>query len=419
MKKVTNQRTPRTELRNGCSRTEVFISPKNYKSLRNKSDLQKDWFVECRFHDPKFVGKYPKGFQYRKRANFETIQERKEAVKILKELMENELDKKFFNPITQTYMRSEGNELHPKIDFKSAIENGMGKLSGSEKHLSDVKIAMNRFCKALDEMNYSFLATDEIKIWHIRNVFDYMNLQKTPNYYNKFRQYLSDLFKLFIQFNCAETNPMRDIPKAKLQPKFREVLTDRELMFIDPYLKKNYYSFYRYRMIFGFSAGRTAEFFRVQKKHVDIEKQEFKVLIKKGPYSVWETKIILLDAVPFWNEILELSKSPDDYLFSVGLIPGPKPIKPYQITKRWERLVKNSDKIKDENDEVLKITADFYSLKHKLIDDLEELQSETPIIPIGNPAQILANHKTESTTGIYAQGRIRRKNEALKRIKLG
>ena len=118
---------------------------------------------------------------------------------ILKELMENELDKKYYNPITQTYMRSEGNELHHKIDFKSAIENGIKKLSGSERHIGDVKIAMKRFCKALDDMNYSFLATDEIKIWHIRNVFDFMGLQKTPNYHNKFRQYLSDLFKICTQ----------------------------------------------------------------------------------------------------------------------------------------------------------------------------------------------------------------------------
>lgn len=419
MKKVTNQRSARTELRNGCSRNEVFISPKNYKSLRNKSDLQKDWFVECRFFDPKFSGKYPKGFQYRKRANYETLQERKEAVILLKELMENELDNKFYNPISKNYMRSEGNELHPKIDFKSAIENGMKKLSGSEKHLGDVKIAMNRFCKALDDMNYSFLATDEIKIWHIRNVFDYMNLQKTPNYFNKFRQYLSDLFKIFIQYNCAESNPMRDIPKAKIEPKFREVLSDYQLKYIDPYLKKNYYSFYRYRMIFGYSAGRTAEFFRIQKKHVNIEKQEFSVLIKKGPYQVWETKVIMLDAVPYWEEILELCNSPEDFIFAKGLVPGVKPIKPSQITKRWERLVKNSVKIKDENDEVVKVTADFYTLKHKLIEDLEELQSSTPIIPIGNPAQIMANHKSESTTGIYAHGRARRKNEALKKIKFG
>ena len=54
---MTNKRKTKKQLRNGCSRTEVFISPKNYKTLKNKSDLTKDWFVECRFYDPLFKDK--------------------------------------------------------------------------------------------------------------------------------------------------------------------------------------------------------------------------------------------------------------------------------------------------------------------------------------------------------------------------
>lgn len=57
------------KLKNNCHRTEIFISPKNYKQLRKKEDLQKQWFVECRFFDPIFSSKYPKGFQYRIRMN--------------------------------------------------------------------------------------------------------------------------------------------------------------------------------------------------------------------------------------------------------------------------------------------------------------------------------------------------------------
>lgn len=57
----------RIAVRNGCSRTSVFISPKNYKSLKSKKDLEKDWFVECKFYDPEFQEKYPNGFQFRRR----------------------------------------------------------------------------------------------------------------------------------------------------------------------------------------------------------------------------------------------------------------------------------------------------------------------------------------------------------------
>ena len=412
---MKKKRKIRTELRNGCSRTEVYFSPENYRKLRNNSDLQKDWFVECRFHDPKFKDKYPNGFQFRKRTNcFQTITERKAAMEIYKNDMEILLDKQNYNPITKIFMLSEGFELHRGMDFKSAIEIGMTKLKGSEKHLKDVGVAMRRFCKALDTINYSFLNVENIKIRHILTVFDYLKL--TPNYFNKFRQYLSDIFKILIKFDCTDVNPVRDIEKETIEKKFREIISDEELKYVDPFLEKNYYSFYRYRMIFGYSGGRTAEFMRIQKKYVDLEKQEYKVLIKKGKQYTWVTKIIMLDSVPYWKEILEMTDNPDDYIFSVGLVPGPKQIRPYQITKRWERLVKKSEKIKNEKDEVVKVTADFYTLKHKFLDELDKLQDTTPVIPI-NLAQIVASHKSNATTGIYATGRQSRKNELLKNLR--
>ena len=109
-------------------------------------------------------------------------------------------------------------------------------------------------------------------------------------------------------------------PASDFKQRFREIISDEQLKYVDPFLEKNYYSFYRYRMIFGYSGGRTAEFLRIQKKYVDLENQEYKVLIKKGKQYTWVTKIIMLDAVPYWKEILEMTNNPDDYIFSVGYI---------------------------------------------------------------------------------------------------
>ena len=174
---MKKKRKIRTELRNGCSRTEVYFSPENYRKLRNNSDLQKDWFVECRFHDPKFKDKYPNGFQFRKRTNcFQTITERKAAMEIYKNDMEILLDKQNYNPITKVFMQCEGGELYRGMDFKSAIETARLKLSGGEKHLRDVKIALNRFVKGIDELNYAFLNVSDIKIWHIKNTLDYLKI---------------------------------------------------------------------------------------------------------------------------------------------------------------------------------------------------------------------------------------------------
>ncbi|CAA7197660.1 hypothetical protein CHRY9293_03735 [Chryseobacterium potabilaquae] len=58
------------KLANGCERTEVYISPKNYKTFTSKSKIPKQWFVECRFYDPKKENEYPKGFQWIRRKSW-------------------------------------------------------------------------------------------------------------------------------------------------------------------------------------------------------------------------------------------------------------------------------------------------------------------------------------------------------------
>lgn len=421
MKKTTKKRKPRTELRNGCSRTEVFISPENYKQLKNNSALEMDWFVECRFFDPKFKEKYPNGFQFRKRFNsFEKLSERKEAALIFKEEMENLLDVQNYNPISKIFMIDESGELSPYMDLKSALEIARKKITGSEKHLKQIRRCVSRINEAFDHLNYSFLNIKEIKLFHIKNALEFLNLP--PYTYNKFtKTYLKRVFDELIEYGCLESNPCIFISRKKTVSEIREVISDKELKYIDSYLEENYPNFYRYKKIFEYSAGRSAELLRVQRKHVDLENQEYTVQIQKGRKYTWETKIIIKSAIPYWKEILSLCNDDEDYLFSKKLIPGPNKINPDQVTRRWKRLVKDSNKILDENDEVIKITADFYTHKHNFLDKIDEMHENTKVIPISseNPAKILANHKSDKMTDVYATGRSKRKNEALKKIKFG
>lgn len=415
MKKSNKTKIPRTELRNGCSRTEVFFSPENFKQLRNNSDLQKDWFVECRFHDPKFIARYPDGFQFRKRTNsFKTLSERKEAMKIYKENMEALLDNQNYNPISKKYMSSDDQELSPYIDVTTALETARKKINGSEKHLKQIRRCVSRINEAMKALNYSYLNIGDIKLWHIKNALEYLKIP--PYSFNKFKQYLKDVFDELIEYGAVEHNPCRDISKKKFEKQLREIITEEQLAYIDPYLKQNYPDFYRYRMIFGMSGGRSAELFRVQLKHIDIENQEYIVQIQKGRSYVWETKIIVADAIPYWEELLNLSGNEEDFLFAKGLVPGPVQIDSEQITRRWKRLVKDSDKILDEQNNIIKVTADFYTLKHLFLDKLDEMKEQTPIIPL---AKIMGNHKSDKMTKFYTTGRSRRENEILKTMKFG
>ena len=413
---MKKKRKIRTELRNGCSRTEVYFSPENYRKLRNNSDLQKDWFVECRFHDPKFKDKYPNGFQFRKRTNcFQTITERKAAMEIYKNDMEILLDKQNYNPITKVFMQCEGGELYRGMDFKSAIETARLKLSGGEKHLRDVKIALNRFVKGIDELNYAFLNVSDIKIWHIKNTLDYLKI--SPSYYNKFRQYLSDIFKVFLEYGCVDSNPVRDISKKKINPKVRELISMNKLIYIDKFLKEKHYSFYRYRQIFYYSGSRTAELLRIQRKHVNLDKQEFLLQIRKGAYYNWVTKPINDAALNYWKELCDISTSPEDFIFSKKLVPGSVPNSPAQITKRWNTHVKNNKDIKDDEGNIIEVAEDFYSFKYMFLDKLDEIQHEGKGSDF-NLAQTAASHTSNNTTGIYTVNRKRREVEFLKHVRV-
>lgn len=405
-------RTQRKELRNGCSRTQVYFSPTNYTQLRSNSDLEKDWFVECRFYDPQHEEKYPKGFQFRKRVNgFATLAERKSAMKIYKEEVERMLDEMHYNPISKQYMSSDASVLSPYMDAATALDIARQKITGSDHHLKQIRCAIARITSAMEKLGFAYINICDIKLHHVKNILEYLELP--PYSFNKFRQYLSDVWIQLIQYGAVNHNPCRDVMKKKITGTIpREIISERQLAAIDPYLEENFPEFYRYRMIFGMSGGRSAELFRVQRYQVRLDEQEYTVQIQKGRSYDWETKVILLDALPYWRDLLQEGNpnDPDEYIFSKGLKPGPTQINSAQITRRWKKHVKNSTKIKDENGKIVKVTADFYTLKHKFIDELDAREDGT--------AQTFANHKSDKITGVYATGRAARKNDKLKKIKL-
>ncbi len=52
------------QLQNGCSCSELSVSPKNWKT-GGASILKKEWFIQYYFHDPAFKDKYKHGYQAR------------------------------------------------------------------------------------------------------------------------------------------------------------------------------------------------------------------------------------------------------------------------------------------------------------------------------------------------------------------
>lgn len=392
------------DLQNGCSRTEVFISPKNYKSIKTKAQLPKYWFVECRFFDPHYSEKYPDGFQYRKKFSGTELRELKITAEFFKEEMEHRLDVSNYNPISKVYMSDRSGDLHPGLLFVDALEKTHEKLKKTYKtkhHANQVKWCIARIKAVQYNLRLDITRISEIRTHHIKNLLDELDL--TASVYNKFRTYLMGLFKELIQYGCVESNYLRDISKREENAKVRKILTPEKFDLVFEHLKKNHPTFFRYAAIFHYSGARSAELMRLKRYDVDFENREFRVLVMKGRKQHVETKAIVPAAVPYWESLLNESIYEDEYMFSCFQCPGDTHVNPNAITQKWDRHVKK----------VLDVDEDFYSLKHLFLDKLDRIQGQAPII---NIAQGAAGHTNDRTTGIYTVGRKSRAVEHLKTL---
>lgn len=415
-------------LPNGCSCSTPSVTPKNWKTC-HKAELKRNWQIQYYFYDPAFPK--PKLVPIKGMNEYKDLIDRRNVTQAI---LDDELQalKEGYNPFLKKYIKPPViipvGDLNPEINIIKAFRLAHGKLSVSQAYLDQVRFAINRVEKSAAALGFSNIKIKDFKRSQLKQVLDHMKL---PNdYFNKYKSYFSSLYLILIEYECCETNITRDIAKKTVVHKQRVVLELAALEMIMIYLRINYYNFYRYAKIFFYSGARTTELFSVQRKHVRLESQEYDVLIKKGKQYVWETKIIVKKAIPFWTEVIELAKSPEDFIFSRNLVPGSISNSAQQITIRWRDHVKNKVVFKngelvykkdlaegDKNFEA--ITADFYSMKHAFLDLLDSINHEQKGGHEINTPQIMGGHRSEKTTHkFYTTGKQKRDNQVLKELEV-
>lgn len=378
----------------GCSYTELWVSPANWQKA-TKKDLDKDWYVQCIFFDPRYGKKYPKGFPYRKKANKpQTIEERKALISFLLKNIPQQFNNGY-NPITKKYMNLRDEGLYPDLLFIEAFKRALEIKSGTKSHLYNIKRAIERLEEASEALGMQYIKVKDLRRVDLKRMLDW--LQLPDKYYNRFVIYFSSLYRELIEYECCEANITRDIYPKKTFKEPRLVLEKNELDKIREHLEETHPEFYRYMMIFLYSGARNTELFRLQRKDVDLDKQEFVILLEKGGQYKRCTKVILNPALEYWKEVCEECQSPDDYLFALNFVPSKKMGHTEIVTRFWKRNVKDK----------LGIEADFYALKHYMLDNLD---SDT--------AMLLASHTNKNTTAIYQVNKAKKDREMLKQLKI-
>ncbi len=379
-------------LPNGCKCSTLNVFPKNWKSKQAKTHF--DWYITYRFYDPQFPN--PKLVKVKGMNQFKQLTDRQATVE---RILNEEVDKLVrlqFNPFIKHTTVETGNDQHP-ITLVKALDLAYEAINVTPITKACVKQTLSDVKKALIKVGLSTSPITQITRKSIRLILDAAST--TVDRFNKHRSYLMILFSQLCELEVIDNNPVRDVKKKKIVKKIRLVLTTEEREKVNDHLKLNYPEFHRFLHIFFHSGARITELLKVRKADVDLLNQRFKITILKGrQYSeVWKTvKDISFD---LWTQAYNQAH-PSDYLFSLGLKPGQQQIKPYQIGKRWYRLVKKK----------LNICADFYSLKHLHTTEVVELLGDM------DAARHNGHRSTAMVVGIYDVKREERKHDKIKSL---
>lgn len=376
---------------NGCEMSRPSVNPKNWKS-GGKSLLKRDWHIQYYFFDPKHKAKHPYGklVIVKGMNHLKTIPQRRDATELL---IRDEIDtlKSGFNPITKRFGAVNAiGELHPNLPIIEAFRKAANRKNCSESQKKQFRWLINRMEKQVAGLRLHRVTISQLKRVQLKSILD--NMRMPDVMYNRSKEYLSSLFLELIEYDCADTNLARDIRKRKVTRKQREILTPKEMKKVMDHLHNNHYNFWRYANIFMFSGARSTELMNLKFKDVDVKSQEFKVTIKKGRSYKEVIKVIFGNVLHLWGE---LEGKSEDYVFSVGFAPGAKKIDPHLVSTYWRRWVKKE----------LGVTADFYALKHSMLDSLP------PEI-----ARKIASHTSLKTTRIYQVNQDKRDREELKKL---
>lgn len=401
------------QLPHSCYCGEFTVTPSNWRQVG--ASVKKDWYISHRFYDPDRKEKYPKGLYRMIKGGinrYKDLAGRREAVetqirihlKILKE---------GYNPITDATKSPLEHiyEISPTTPFIDALNEAFNKIKTSKDNKACIKSCLKYITHAAEQLRFKMLEIQSISRKHIYLLLEQCEKNQakwSDQNYNHYRAYLMALFKILRKLEAVKFNPVLEIEKIRVERKIKNTLSEAQRILIDEYLLNNDPNFRRYIHIFFHSGSRIAELSRLQGKDIDIDKQRFKITVRKGQIVRQEWRPIKNIALDFWVEAVK-NCGLEDYVFSRGVKPWRAPVLPEYITKRWLKVIKK-DKLKGG----LGISIDFYSLKHLNLDETAEQISamQDGIMAAAD----MAGHTTPVITLKYAQGERDRQNERLKKL---
>lgn len=350
------------ELPNNCRMGEIKYYPSDWKT--SKADFRLSWKISYWFYDDNL--KERKKIVHKDFNKITSLKGKQDAVKFLVELRTKQL-LNGVNPITKltTVLVPEIiTDISPDTPFIKSLWIAVEKIKVDPNYLIDFKCIIRGVEEAAKVLNIHDLPVEQVTRKYIKAILEkcaQLNKRWSNHRHNVYRKILIRLYKELIAMEAVDINPVNDI-EIKIETKKEKVLlSEDDWDKINSDLRERHYEFWRAIIIFSCSFSRKTEMFNIQGKHVDFKNWDCLYTVKKGTV-IREIRRPIIDAVKaLWQEMM-LTCGPEDYLFSVGLNPGPKHISPTQFNRRWKLHLKDG---KDKDGEKFNIKSNLYWLKHK------------------------------------------------------
>lgn len=336
------------------------------------------------------------------------------------------LDRQGYNPITGRYIVAELSdqieEITPHTRFIEALKKAHKLLTCCNEMKKDIAGMIDKVADAAGILfdqtyrkPYAGLRISEISRKHYVYLFKQCakdNPRFSPDRQNKYRTALLMLYKKLLAVEAVESDPISSLPIEKTGVKKKpKLLTESERLIIDTNLKAWDYPFWRYMRIFFRSGSRSSELLDLKNDdNIDLERQEFRITVRKGKEYREDIRPIPDDILPLWIEVIE-ETNPGDYLFSLAFKPGRIRQFRDRPTKKWNQYVRNDPGKYDPHGLGwgLGIKKKFYWLKHLNADTIAGK------IDIKTAAAADGHADTNTTKKHYAINEEARERERLKR----
>lgn len=386
------------QLPGNCRAGNFSVSPANWKSQSAK--VNSIWKISYWFYDDTL--KQKKKIVIKGGNRLGTLKEKQDFIREMIDYERDLILVEGYNHITKSKAIVSDAEVTGATAILQAFDYSFSQITCESK--SDLKSALKYIKKAIITLHYDRIKIADINLMHISKIMDKATAGKSNSTWNHYKAYMGMLYKPLLKTFAVTVNPVRELENKKETRLIRQELTREERGAVRRLLSNTLPNFWRFVNIFFHSGSRETEMIRLRKPDIDLAGRRFKVLVKKGNQSREQWRPIKDIVYSEW-EFLYNKAGDQDYIFSKGLLPGPKMIREEQLTRRWRMHVKKK----------LGIKADLYSLKHTNLDEISgAMVSHEKGIKAASAA---AGHTAPVITmKVYTQGEEGRRHDTIRQV---